>query len=107
MGFPIDPSTKDRWPNYHSAIWNTVDVAEADLYFVDGRFRVACFAQIVLHCSPTAIIGMHDFASRPAYHCVKEIAREIARVGDLSFFLPVTNKHVAKNMLERFCFDPS
>ncbi|MEY9170033.1 hypothetical protein ABIF29_002414 [Bradyrhizobium elkanii] len=106
-GFPVDPSTKPRWPDYHSTIWETPRSADADLYLVDGRFRVACFAQIVLHCSPTAIIGMHDFSSRPAYHCVREIAREIATAGDMSFFMPLAKRETAQTILQSFSGEPS
>ena len=95
-GYPIDASMKSRWPDYHSAIWKMPHSARADLYFVDGRFRVACFAQIVLHCNPNAIIGIHDFGSRPKYHCVREIAREVATAGDISFFRPLPKKKLQR-----------
>jgi hypothetical protein len=106
-GFPTDASTKSRWPDYHSAIWKMPHSAAADLYFVDGRFRVACFAQIVLHCSPNAIIGIHDFTSRPKYHCVREIAREIATSGDISFFRPLPEKRIAEAVLQSFHAEPA
>ncbi|WP_040674709.1 MULTISPECIES: hypothetical protein [unclassified Nitrobacter] len=106
-GFPADASTKSRWPDYHSAIWKMPHSAAADLYFVDGRFRVACFAQIVLHCGPNAIIGIHDFTSRPKYHCVREIAREIATAGDISFFRPLPEKKIAEAILESFRSEPA
>jgi hypothetical protein len=99
-GFPTDGSTKSCWPDYHSAIWKYEQSSDADLYLVDGRFRVACFAQIVLHCKPTAIIGFHDFSSRPDYHCVREIAQEIATTGDLSFFLPLPRRDAAEAILQ-------
>jgi hypothetical protein len=106
-GFPVDPSTRGRWPSYHSDIWSIHDSRDADLYLIDGRFRVACFAQVVLRCRPNAIIGIHDFASRPAYHCVNEIAQEIARAGDMSFFLPLQKKEIAEAILQRVHNDPS
>ncbi len=98
-GFPTDGSTKSCWPNYHSAIWKHEQSSDADLYLVDGRFRVACFAQTVLHCKLTAIIGFHDFSSRPDYHCVREIAQEIATAGDLSFFLPLPRRRDAADAI--------
>lgn len=106
-GFPTDASTKKRWPDYHSAIWKMPESTAADLYFVDGRFRVACFAQIVLHCNPNAIIGIHDFTSRPKYHCIREIAREIATAGDISFFRPLPEKKIAESILQSFHSEPS
>ena len=85
-GVPIDQRALERWPNYHNQIWLAPTASEADLYMVDGRFRVACFMQIALHCEIDAIIMLHDFASRQKYHIVGEVAREIARVEDLSVF---------------------
>lgn len=105
-GFPRDTSDRSRWPDYHSTVWTIPRSLDADLYLVDGRFRVACFAQIVLHCKPTAIIGIHDFSSRPSYHCVREIAREIATAGDMSFFLPLARQNAAKDILHSFCTEP-
>src|SRR5271170_6000014 len=63
-GTPIDSSSKDKWVNYHSSIWDSLESSFSDLYFIDGRFRVACFAQICLHCKKDVVIGIHDFASR-------------------------------------------
>jgi hypothetical protein len=54
---------------------------------VDGRLRVAC-SQGALRCGES-IIGRHDFRSRPHYHCVHDIVREIASMGDLSIFQPL------------------
>jgi hypothetical protein len=87
-GYPTDAGTRGRWPDYHEGPWALPGAGEADLYLVDGRFRVACFAQVILHCGPGAVVGIHDFADRPQYHAVREIAREIATVENLSFFLP-------------------
>lgn len=85
-GYPTDESTIDRWPNYHSQIWSETSASGADLFLVDGRFRVACVMQILLNCEADALIMMHDFASRPQYHVVKDVAREIARSGNLAVF---------------------
>lgn len=84
-GYPTDPATAPRWPSYHTAIWAKPAACEADTYLVDGRFRVACFMQILLHARAAPLIAIHDF-SRPAYHVVKEFAQEVARAQDLSLF---------------------
>jgi hypothetical protein len=86
LGYPKDDSNKDRWDIYHSAPWADPDLALADTYLIDGRFRVACVIQTALHCSNRAIVMVHDFANRPYYHCVFEIMREIARTDNLSVF---------------------
>lgn len=106
-GFPTDPATKDRWPKYHTDVWSNPKSKDADLYFVDGRFRVACFAQVVLHCRPDAIIGIHDFKMRPQYHAVYGIAREIASAENISFFQPMHAKmDVAHSIIEEYKYIP-
>jgi hypothetical protein len=45
-GFPKDDSTRESWPRYHSAVWDDPDSKTADLYLIDGRFRVACLAGV-------------------------------------------------------------
>lgn len=87
-GYPSDPGTRFRWPDYHGAVWSCrADARNADLFLVDGRFRVACFVQILLRAAdPTAPVIVHDFADRPQYHVVLAFAREVARVGLLSVF---------------------
>jgi hypothetical protein len=85
-------------------IWLNPEASRADLYLVDGRFRVACFMQIILHAHPDALIAIHDFANRPQYHVIYDVAREIAVRENLSVFvrrpdcnpiraLAILNKH--------------
>jgi hypothetical protein len=106
-GFPADQSAKERWPAYSTKIWEVAGAAGADLYLVDGRFRVACFAQSVIHARRDSIIAIHDFAPRSHYHCVDQLAREIARYEDLSFFVPRSNaSESARRMHEAYCFAP-
>jgi hypothetical protein len=84
-GTPQVPN--DNWTKYHTEVWKLRNSCDADLYLVDGRFRVACFAQILLHCAHP-IIALHDFTSRKKdYSIIKEVAREVASVDDLSFFV--------------------
>lgn len=88
-GYPIDRTAQAKWIGYHFGVWNWLPQSrEADFVLVDGRFRVACVAQSVLHCGPTTRIAVHDFASRPDYHIIHEIAEEIAAAEDLAVFIP-------------------
>lgn len=106
-GYPADPATIDKWPSYHSDIWSDPRSPDADLYFIDGRFRVACFAQAVLHARPGTLIGFHDFTSRRRYHVVRQIAREIAVAEDISFFITEPGADAtARQILEKFRLTP-
>jgi hypothetical protein len=86
FGYPEDDSTRALWANYHTAVWSTPGVSNADAYLIDGRFRVACFLQTLLHARPDALVMIHDFSSRPQYHVIREFAREIAATDQLSVF---------------------
>jgi hypothetical protein len=84
-GYPVSDESRDRFPAYHEAI--VTKAGDIDLCLVDGRFRVACFYQALLNLPMGAIIGFHDYRSRPHYHVVEEFARPIAEKGDMSFFV--------------------
>jgi hypothetical protein len=87
FGAPSDPTTRPRWPAYHEQVWSRPECANADLYFVDGRFRVACTLQCLLRGRPGTPIMVHDFASRPQYHVIRSFARELAIAENLSVFV--------------------
>jgi hypothetical protein len=108
-GFPDDPRTRDRWPDYHGKVWDHPDAAGADLYLIDGRFRVACFAQTLLRCRPEARLVIHDYRSRPGYHVVERFARPIVEAGDLTAFQRRTdfNPAEAVTLLLKHAFDPA
>lgn len=104
-GYPT--TTSYDWSKYHKEIWRNYNKVDSpDLCLIDGRFRVACFIQTILHC-PNIIIGIHDFRSREKYHVLLDIGREIASVDDLSFFVarPEMN-HFAKQILTQYEFTP-
>jgi len=86
LGYPQNDHLRDHWPRYHDSVWSHKRAIDADLYLIDGRFRVACFIQVLLRARSSAIILIHDFANRPQYHAVREFAREIAATETLSAF---------------------
>ncbi len=108
-GWPENPSQRDRWPNYHEKIWTDPASRDADTYLVDGRFRMACFMQSIIHGRPDSVILIHDFLSRPEYDSVHLVAREIARAGELSAFIRKSDYNTAEveRLLELHRFDPT
>jgi hypothetical protein len=106
-GTPIDESKKDYWPRYCTYVWQDHRSINADLYLIDGRFRVACFAQIYRYCTGNSIIAVHDFASRQKhYSVIHEIGREIFSIEDLSFFVVQRHKlDLAYKILREYQYD--
>ncbi len=105
-GVPTDAGTRGRWPVYYESPWTVPGTYESDLVLVDGRFRVACFVKTLMNCRSDAVLMMHDFASRGHYHAVNQVAREIARVDDLSIFIPLpgASRRTLHEILERHRF---
>lgn len=85
-GTPINHDKAHLFDAYSLAITRP-DLPRFDLCLVDGRFRVACFLQAIVHLDPDAVIGIHDYVARPHYHVVEEFARPIASTGQLVFFV--------------------
>jgi hypothetical protein len=110
LGYPADDKHKSSWPRYYCSVWEIPNVASADTYLVDGRFRVASFMKVMLQGNPRAHVLIHDFANRPEYHVVHEFAREIARTDNLSVFqrLPVGEfpEEAAWDRLKEYALDP-
>lgn len=75
-GYPVDNTYKDKFPLYSEAILQHQN--SFDLILVDGRFRVACTLNAIIHTLTVqrqinqTFIFIHDFWDRPNYHSVLE-----------------------------------
>jgi len=67
--YPIDEESRAKWPAYSRHALES-ESEGFDVYFVDGRFRVACVAQALMHASqhgrdPTKfVVVVHDYVTR-------------------------------------------
>ena len=43
--------------------------------------------QVILHGKPNALIAIHDFACRPHYFVVRDVAQEIATFENMTIFM--------------------
>lgn len=84
-GYPALPHGDVDYLNYHQSLWSRIPSA-CNFYFVDGRFRVACFCQSLLRADDRSFLAMHDFRSRPPYHVVEKLAEIVAEADDLTVF---------------------
>lgn len=82
-GYPADESRLRDWPRYHTHIWRVVG-GSPDAVLIDGRFRVACLLQAIIHCKPDCIFLFHDFNDRPQYHTILRHADVLMRVDTLA-----------------------
>ena len=83
LGYPADESRRADWPLYYESVWGIPGADTADLYMVDGRFRLACILQTLLRAPSDALVMVHDYATRPHYHPVGQFTRELCRADEL------------------------
>ena len=104
-GAPADSSISHKWPAYPLAPWESCSRPEVVL--VDGRFRVACIAQAVLHCKRTALIAVHDFWTRPDYHEALCVLEWVSSIGSLGVFRsrPWASRR-ARDLFQKYRFTP-
>ena len=102
-GYPMDDAPREKLDNYLLASKDLI--ANRDFVFVDGRFRVACFAYAYVN-GHTGPIGLHDYRSRNWFHVVETFADPIAEAEDFTVFLPRDRK-VAQQVLERYRYEPA
>lgn len=81
-GFPMKSRMRD-WPLYHAGVWRGL-TDTPDAVLIDGRFRVACLLQAIIHCKPDCLLLFHGFDAHAGYRRVLRHADLLARVGALA-----------------------
>ena len=71
-GRPENDNYKEKFPNYSKRIFELIDKTTVDTVLIDGRFRVACALNTILHLheNKNLQILIHDFWNREQYHMV-------------------------------------
>ena len=80
-GNPKNDNHKDLWPDYSLQVVH--EETPFDVYLVDGRFRVACACQALLHGRADSLVMVHDFG-RDAYQVLLILADKIEQERNLS-----------------------
>jgi len=68
-GMPLPPFQWALFPDYSQAVFKKYPL-RFDCILVDGRFRVACVLNTILHSGVFSKIMIHDFWDRPDYRVV-------------------------------------
>ena len=109
-GKPVVSTPQHSWLQYHQQCWGMLPDAAFDLILIDGRFRVACLCQSLLHCPREDVIFViHDFWNRPKYHVALALCEEVERA-DTSVALrrkTETDWKLLCLTLQAYQFDPS
>jgi len=102
LGWPADESRRENWPLYAAAPWDAKQTP--DLVLIDGRFRVACILQTVLHAPRDCLVFAHDFWNRPRYHVVLPFLQWQQRVGSVGVFRIRDRTKGIEGLLQRYRF---
>lgn len=85
-GRPSDASGAARYHLYALSVWDRDDLGEPDLVLIDGRFRAACLAAVMLRARRPTTVLFDDYAPRHYYHGVEKLARKDEMVGRMARF---------------------
>jgi hypothetical protein len=86
-GKPRNRSKIEQWKTYYQEPWRLIsNNISPDLILIDGRFRVATFANIFLQHSGEATILFDDYVNRPSYHVVESICPKFETIGRMGVF---------------------
>lgn len=86
-GAPSDPKFHRTFHNYPLSVWDRPDLGDPDLVLIDGRFRAACLAAVMLRAKMPTTVLFDDYEDRPYYHRVEALAQKVATVGRMARFL--------------------
>ena len=100
-GLPVDVLRKQVMQYQLSALQS--EKLPFDVYFVDGRFRVACVCAAFLHASKfgrtDVSVLMHDYRERPWYHVVQEFADIVEHSRSQNLVLLKRKKHFTDELI--------
>jgi hypothetical protein len=85
-GMPSRPRFHGRFHLYPLSVWDSPDLGDPDLVLIDGRFRAACLAAVMLRAKRPTTVLFHDYADRSDYHRVEHLARKEETVARLARF---------------------
>lgn len=78
-----------RWSRYPQLPWTTLkrDGVTPDLILIDGRFRVACMLECMIHLNgQSTTICFDDYFDRQSYSVVERFADMVDRAGRMAIF---------------------
>lgn len=85
-GRPRDDRAWRRFHAYPNEVWEQKWFRHPDVVLIDGRFRTACFATILLRVERPVRVLFDDYGVRPLYHQVEEFVRPAAMFGRMAEF---------------------
>lgn len=85
-GRPLDDHAWRRFHSYPNAVWEQSWFRHPDVVLIDGRFRTACFATVLMRAERPVRVLFDDYGVRPLYHQVEKFVRPTAMIGRMADF---------------------
>ena len=101
-GRPKDTVPKNSWLKYSMIVQKEQE--PFDVYLVDGRFRMACALQALLHGRSNSFVMIHDF-ERDYYQVILEVTEKINQVGKLVQLKKTADNQKIRKMYEEYKYN--
>ncbi len=85
-GMPLRAKSHGLFHRYALSVWDRPDFQQPDLVLIDGRFRAACLAAVMLRATRPTTVLFDDYAARRYYHGVERLARKEETIGRMARF---------------------
>lgn len=85
-GRPLDDRAWRNFHTYPNGIWEQSWFRHPDVVLIDGRFRTACLATILLRAERPVLVLFDDYGVRPLYHDMEAVIRPAKMVGRMAEF---------------------
>lgn len=85
-GRPVDMLAWRRFPSYPNEVWDQTWFRHPDAVLIDGRFRTACLATVLMRAEKPVRVLFDDYRVRPLYHQIEEYLKPRAMIGRMAEF---------------------
>lgn len=101
-GFPGKNTSVEDWKKYFQAYQSKYN---ADIIFIDGRFRVICGLDIFQKIRNDTLVLMHDY-NRKIYHILEKYYIKVGMWGSLSAFFKNPNiTSIPQNVYNKYMYE--
>ncbi|MET4132433.1 hypothetical protein ABIE62_001568 [Porphyrobacter sp. MBR-155] len=83
------PLSDDKWRAYHrypNTVWDQTWFRQPDVVLIDGRFRTACLAAVMLRTSRPVKVLFDDYGVREKYRLVEKVIKPSQTIGRMAEF---------------------
>ena len=102
-GFPGKNTSVEDWKKYFQAYQSKYN---ADIIFIDGRFRVICGLDIFQKIRNDTLVLIHDYNNRKIYHILENYYIKVGMWGSLSAFFKNPNiTSIPQNVYNKYMYE--